>query len=272
MTYSLGKYYTSRMLIEARAVSRGHEQPIAVPLLGNRIKNLRKSQGKSQAQGASEAGYSQGYLSQLENDEVYNLGYQVAVAIAQAFGVGINFFEGKPDTQVFLMPQARRLHQILSSPQLDNERRKTIKHAVGKLIPETDVSRVGYVELVSRKKTVGDIVYDARTGAMSQKELARRCNLSQGHLSQIEHGDVDNPSLHTLRKISQGLNIDLYRFLGIQRTVYPREIEKLDGFLRSDHFTAGQKVVILNRLIQIVAIIQPLVNRIDPVPQELQIK
>jgi len=257
------------MSIEAREVSTDHDQFTLVSL-GDQIRNLRELQGMNQEQLANEMGISQEYLSQIETGDCqYSFGYKHAISIAQALGVGINFFEGKPDTQIFLKPQARRLHQILSSPQLDNERRKAIKRAVRNLIPETDISKIGHVELVSQEKTIGDIVCDARTrtGAMTQGELAWRSNLSQGYLSQLESGDIDNPSLHTLGKISQGLNIDVYRLLGIQQTVYPREIEKLDRFLRSDHFTAGQKAVILNRLIQIVSIIKPLINRIDPVSQ-----
>ena len=55
--------------------------------LGQKIRSLREEIGMSQAQLASQAGLSQGYLSQIENDEVQNPSAAVLFRLAQALHV-----------------------------------------------------------------------------------------------------------------------------------------------------------------------------------------
>src|SRR3990170_8835263 len=55
--------------------------------LGEKIRELRDELGMSQAQLASQGGLSQGYLSQLENDEVQNPSAAVMFKLAQALHV-----------------------------------------------------------------------------------------------------------------------------------------------------------------------------------------
>jgi len=47
---------------------------------------------------------------------------------------------------------------------------------------------------------------------LSQQELAEKCNISQTFLGEIEIGRK-YPSLQTLEKIANALNIDVYRLL-----------------------------------------------------------
>lgn len=55
--------------------------------LGKKIRALRDELGMSQAQLASQGGLSQGYLSQLENDEVQNPSAAVIFRLAKALHV-----------------------------------------------------------------------------------------------------------------------------------------------------------------------------------------
>ncbi len=55
--------------------------------LGKKIRQLREELGMSQAQLSSQGGLSQGYLSQLENDEVQNPSAAVIFRLAQALNV-----------------------------------------------------------------------------------------------------------------------------------------------------------------------------------------
>jgi transcriptional regulator with XRE-family HTH domain len=55
--------------------------------LGTKIRELRDELGMSQAQLAAQAGLSQGYLSQLENDEVQNPSAAVIFRLAKALHV-----------------------------------------------------------------------------------------------------------------------------------------------------------------------------------------
>ncbi len=55
--------------------------------LGQKIRSLRDELGFSQAQLSAQGGVSQGYLSQLENDEVQNPSAAVMFKLAQALHV-----------------------------------------------------------------------------------------------------------------------------------------------------------------------------------------
>ncbi len=55
--------------------------------LGKKIRELREELGMSQAQLSAQGGLSQGYLSQLENDEVQNPSAAVIFRLAQALHI-----------------------------------------------------------------------------------------------------------------------------------------------------------------------------------------
>lgn len=55
--------------------------------LGKKIRQLREELGMSQARLSAQGGLSQGYLSQLENDEVQNPSAAVIFRLAQALNV-----------------------------------------------------------------------------------------------------------------------------------------------------------------------------------------
>ena len=55
--------------------------------LGKKIRSLREELGLSQAQLSAHGGLSQGYLSQLENDEVNNPSAAIIFRLAQALNV-----------------------------------------------------------------------------------------------------------------------------------------------------------------------------------------
>lgn len=55
--------------------------------LGGKIRELRDDMGMSQAQLSAEGGLSQGYLSQLENDEVQNPSASVIFRLAKALHI-----------------------------------------------------------------------------------------------------------------------------------------------------------------------------------------
>ena len=103
--------------------------------LGEKIRELRDELGMSQAQLATQGGLSQGYLSQLENDEVQNPSAAVIFGLARALHVdprvlmqaagygeaagGVAVDEGfavevDPDLLRFLarMPQEHQVHLL----------------------------------------------------------------------------------------------------------------------------------------------------------------
>jgi len=48
---------------------------------------------------------------------------------------------------------------------------------------------------------------------LSASELARRSNISQPYLSQLETGENNNPTTNLLEKLAKGLNIDYFDLL-----------------------------------------------------------
>ncbi|MEO8457795.1 MAG: helix-turn-helix transcriptional regulator [Chloroflexota bacterium] len=99
--------------------------------LGKKIRGLREELGMSQAQLSSQGRLSQGYLSQLENDEVQNPSAAVIFRLAQALHVdprvlmqaaGYNHIagEGEPDEyEITVDPELLRfLAQIPRDQQM----------------------------------------------------------------------------------------------------------------------------------------------------------
>ena len=69
---------------------------------------------------------------------------------------------------------------------------------------------------------------------LSQEELAFKCNMQQSHIGQIERGQK-NPTLDTLIKISNGLNISLTELLDFDTNVKNentnKTINKINAYL-----------------------------------------
>ncbi len=98
--------------------------------LGNKIRELRDEMGMSQAQLAAEGGLSQGYLSQLENDEVQNPSASVIFRLARAlhidprvlmqaagYGDGVGEANGGPEYEVTVDPDLLRFLAALPQEQ-----------------------------------------------------------------------------------------------------------------------------------------------------------
>ena len=98
--------------------------------LGNKIRELRDEMGMSQAQLAAEGGLSQGYLSQLENDEVQNPSASVIFRLARAlhidprvlmqaagYGGGVSEANGGPEYEVTVDPDLLRFLAVLPQDQ-----------------------------------------------------------------------------------------------------------------------------------------------------------
>lgn len=241
---------------EIDLVRKSGEGRIGSSSLGKRVLGLRNSTGLTQEEFAFEAGLSQGYLSQIENGEVINLGGRTAIYIARASGAGYESFqEGELDTKVFLRPEARKLLYLVTSPELDADRRSAIEMAVDKLLP-CIYTPVRYIDIVSKAKPFEQICKTLRNSlGKTQKELAESAELTQAYLSQIENGEILDPSLFTLLKISKALNIDAGELLGVRERTYPEEVEAFDRFLRNAEFTEEQKAIILNRFTDVLSLI-----------------
>jgi len=98
--------------------------------LGAKIRKLRDDMGMSQAQLSSEGGLSQGYLSQLENDEVQNPSASVIFRLAKAlhvdprvlmqaagYGGSEGQANGSPEYEVTVDPDLLRFLAQLPSEQ-----------------------------------------------------------------------------------------------------------------------------------------------------------
>ena len=98
--------------------------------LGKKIRGSRDEMGMSQAQLAAEGGLSQGYLSQLENDEVQNPSASVIFRLAKAlhidprvlmqaagYGDGVGETNGGPEYEVTVDPDLLRFLAVLPQEQ-----------------------------------------------------------------------------------------------------------------------------------------------------------
>jgi transcriptional regulator with XRE-family HTH domain len=99
--------------------------------LGARIRGLREEIGMSQAELASQAELSQGYLSQIENDEVRNPSASVLFRLAQSLHVdprclleaaGFKDVLGEEEDVVYEMPVDPDLLRFLARFPLEQQR------------------------------------------------------------------------------------------------------------------------------------------------------
>jgi transcriptional regulator with XRE-family HTH domain len=85
--------------------------------ISTRIKGLRKLTGMSQAATARKAGVSQGYLSQLENDDVRSPSHRILSGLAKAFGMTLAEFMQEKKPHIDLHPALAEVLIQLSLPQ-----------------------------------------------------------------------------------------------------------------------------------------------------------
>ncbi len=69
-------------------------------------------------------------------------------------------------------------------------------------------------------------------------ELARRCEVSKGYLSQLERGEANNPSVEAVRKLAAGLEVPVADLLGENPKRDRRKVPLPDGLKR---FAARKK-------------------------------
>ena len=77
------------------------------------------------------------------------------------------------------------------------------------------------------------------TNGLTQEELANRCELSKGFISQVE-GDQTSPSIATLMDILEGLGTDIQTFFGekpAEKTVFTP-----DDYFESEDEELGHKI------------------------------
>ena len=264
------------MSIEAR---EGFHKKSELPFdFGKKLIAEREISGFSQAQAARHSELSQGYCSQLENNEISDPSYDTVISVSRALGLPLNFFNGSNDTRAFLKPQAARVAQLIAFSQ-DEKKKIQIKKAIKVLIPDVKAPHLSYVGLSEIPTRLSQALKDRRKNLdMSQGELAKKAKSSQGYLSQIENEKVHRsislptPSFSFLRRIAKALKVDNILYLvSLERKQYPQEVKHLDRFLRSDEYTPGQKKTMLSRLINVVSMIQPLVNELDATPERVRI-
>ncbi len=248
--------------------------------LGKRLIAAREASDLSQNQAAWFSKISQGYFCQLENDEVADPSYRAVVAVSRGIGTSLYLFDSTLENIVFLKPHAAFMEQIVSAPDIDSKRKENIRNAITILIPDTDGVNLRHMGFSSKHtESMSRQVLEARKSlGMSQGQLAVEIGMSQANVSEFENdrGGVSrnrpmHPSFTTAKNLSKALRINLLDLLGLEEKSYPPEIVRLDTFLRNDKYTSGQKKAILNRLFNVVAMIQPLVNELDSTPGNVNI-
>lgn len=212
---------------------------------GPNLIRLRKLLGWSQAKLAQESDLTQGYLCQLEHNEVTTLGYAVTIKLARALGCTINFWQGQEDNRVFLTSPTRMTNEIIENPA--SPVAPVLSAYIESVIPQLPDPNVTYIDWRPTYQKIGDKIYSLRTAEtnpLTQDILAELSDLSQGFISQLERtGDrtVKNPSLRTLAKIAAAFHVDLYDLLDLREVDYPPKVVTLDRFFRSDQIATESK-------------------------------
>lgn len=194
--------------------------------LGTKLIEMRQARGFTQAVMADRGGLSQGYLSQLENDEVVNPAAVVILGLANglsldpsvlfaAAGLGIPN-EGLPgfllipvdlDLLTFCSQfSLKRQGGLLTYLSLDYDSPPETYPEVLKAITATKKR----INSKDSGKKIGEKIRELREQqGLTQGQLAREADLSQGYLSQLEMGEVKNPSASVLFQIARALKIDV---------------------------------------------------------------
>lgn len=210
--------------------------------LGTKLVEMRQARGFTQAVMADRGGLSQGYLSQLENDEVVNPAAVVILGLANGLSLdpGVLFAaagfeipsEGLPG--FLLIPvdldllefcsqfSFKRQASLLGYLSLDYDPSPETSPEVLKAITATK-KRV--VSKDSGKKLGKKIKELREQQGLTQGQLAREAALSQGYLSQLEMGVVNKPSASVLLRISKALGIDVNELFVAAGYKTARELE-----------------------------------------------
>lgn len=231
--------------------------------LGQVVRQRRNFCGLSQENLAAQTGLSQGYLSQIENDEVENLNFATHIRIAKVLGLSFHLREEPTDKDVFIMPQATDLQEILS--RFPSDQQEVLTTYIKLAFPQDNLKKLNYIDspLILSGPELGYIIQRVRNNrGWSQGSLARKTSHSQGHISDLETGKVETPSLALLNQIAEALKVDVGKLLEITDVEVPNEIASVDQFLRDENVPQDVKEAKLKSLMGFLEVIN------DPLFQE----
>lgn len=195
------------------------------PSLGRTLRGLRKENGMSQAALAAVSKVSPGYLSQIENDEIQNPSAAVLLRIAAGLSVDPKVIMKAAGYATFLEQQGEEIRFRIDQGLVAFIGKQTLKVQVALLYflasfmdkplptsmetsPSTNSSANQPVKR-QRKQKLGDKIRSLREETnLSQGGLSKNAGVSQGYLSQLESGDVKNPSAIMIFKIAKALRVD----------------------------------------------------------------
>lgn len=196
------------------------------PSLGQMVRGLREEIGISQAALAAAAEMSQGYLSQIENDEMQNPSAAVLLRIAAGLSVDPTVIMKAAGYENFLAPQGEKIHFRIDPDlaafigKLTSRVQVALFYLLASVMgkplpttietkPNTDTGTRNPPMKRRRKKKLGDVIRILRENIpLTQGMLAKNAPLSQGYLSQLENGDVKNPSAIMLFRIAKALKVE----------------------------------------------------------------
>lgn len=194
--------------------------------LGWTLRDLRDKNDMSQVALAAASEVSQGYLSQLEHDEVPNPSVVVLLKIAAGLSIDPKVIMEAAGYENFLEPQGEKIHfridpdlaafigKLTSRIQL--ELLYLLASLSGKPLTATIETELNIhadtknpaVE-TRRKHKLGDMIRTLREDIpLSQEGLSTDAVLSQSYLSQLESGAKKNPSAITILRIAKALKVD----------------------------------------------------------------
>jgi len=227
---------------------------------GALIRSARDELGISQAVLSSMAEISQGYYGQLEKGEVPNPSYLNIIKIAGALGLHLEFWEEAPNhnSQFFLRPEAKTIFSMLSNGRIPETSVVNLLAAINNILPD-EPEPLHYISYnKGSAKPINMAILQKRVDArFSQEALARRARLTQGYLSQLENGNVRNPSIVTIRKLERALGTSFSHELGLVAVTYPPKVTKLDQFFRSSQIDPGEKAALRGEIRNLLVILDP---------------
>jgi len=222
---------------------------------------LRLQHDWSQKDLARESGLSQGYICELEKaDEPdpsrkpINPSYKSIIALARAFGTGINFWEGQVDQRTFLRPEARLVNDMLQSPHLsDSSPIQPLLSQRIAIIPEASDPYLIYIEHVPTYHLIGEKIKSIRLArGLFQWQVAGKAQVTQGYYSQLENTQskkpVKNPQFNHMTGFARALKIDIHDLLDLKKVTYPDLVVKVDRFFRSDQIPPELKKRVLSAI------------------------
>ena len=218
------------------------------------------------------ANLSQVNIADLEGNREKNPGYQKTVNLAKTFGAGLHFLEGIPETRVFLTARAAQFQRILEN--LPSDAANTLAEIVQRVFPQMVTPDLTYISI---KKFLTPHQLGAKIsrlqGDQSQHFFASGCQLSQGYVSQLESGDIKDPSMRSLQKVADNAGIDLEKLLGIKTIIIPKVVARVDHFFRSPQVSPQEKreawhaLLFLSQILNKSQAVQTVSADFTPIPQ-----